>query len=123
MGELETIDAGRALELLREAVRRHGRHTEGTAHGGIIAAALSGAGFDGSDLALFSQHDVRTLWVRSWLPCPMTLGAVAVLGRAQRAEQAGVTWRGALKHAARSAQLLAGPMPLRGCSSRAGEIR
>lgn len=117
------LDAGRALDLLCEAVRRHGGNTVGAAHGGIVAAALSSTGLAGSDLAIFSRHEVRTLWVRGWLPRPMTLGATVVLGRAQRAQRAGTTWGVAVEHAARSAQLLVGLVPLVPCARSTKDAR
>lgn len=105
LDDIETIDTLRALDLLREAVRRHGGLTTRAAHGGIVAAALRCAGVGESDLGLLDQHDVRTLWVHGRLPCPMTLGAVAVLGRAQKAELVGASWSGAARHAARATRV------------------
>lgn len=120
----EPIDAGRALGLLRQALSLHGVQTESTVPDGLVVTALRCAGVDGSDLALLSHHDVRTLWVDDRLPRPMTLGGVAVLGRAQRAQRAGATWTGAVRHAARSAQLLVGLVGLRPRASwaRAGQV-
>jgi hypothetical protein len=117
----ERIDAGRALDLLCEAVRRHGGQTLGEAYGGIVADALIGAGFAAPDVAMFRHHEARDLWVRGWLPCPMTLGAVVVLDRAQRAQRAGASWAIAVERAARAAQLLVGLVPLRPCATSAGE--
>lgn len=115
MSELECIDAGRALDLLCEAVHRHGGRTVGAVHGGIVAAALCCAGLADSELGCVRQYELRTLWVRGQLPLPMTLGAVAVLNRAQSAQRAGLTWSLAVDHAARSAELLCGLLPLRPC--------
>ena len=110
--DILTIDAGRALDLLCAAVHRHGGRTVGEVHGGIVAAAVRCAPLSDADLTILSRVEIRTLWVRGSLPWPMTLGAVAVFARAQRAQAAGVTWAAALEHAARAAQLLVGLVPL-----------
>ncbi len=123
MSELGRIDAAGALDLLCDAVRRHGRRTRGAVHGGIVAAALSGAGSSERDLAAISSCEVRTLWVRDALPRPMTFGAVVVFNRAQRAQRAGATWGAAVVQAARSAQLLVDLLPVRAYAPLVGEAR
>jgi hypothetical protein len=123
MGELGRIDAAGALDLLCDAVGRHGRRTTGAVDGGIVAAALSGAGAGGRDLAAVSSCAVRTLWVRDALPCPMTFGAVVVFNRAQQVQRAGATWGAAVAHAARSAQLLVDLVPLRAYAPLSGGPR
>src|SRR3954470_15422786 len=102
---LELIDAGVALDLLAESVRRHGGRTTGSVDGGIVAVALSIGGLAPQDVAPFRDREVRTLWARGELPCPMTLGGVLVLGRAQRAQRAGASGGVAAAHAARRRQL------------------
>jgi hypothetical protein len=109
---IDKVDAGQALDLLFEAVRRHGPGTVGVAHGGIVAAALNCGGLVDADLAILTQLEVRVLWAQGSLPCPMTLGAVAVFARAQRAQRSGACWGAALEHAARAAELLIGLLPL-----------
>src|SRR3954470_5377481 len=114
---LELIDAGVALDLLAESVRRHGGRTTGSADGGIVAVALSIGGLAPQDVAPFRDHEVRTLWARGELPCAMTLGGVLVLGRAQRAQRAGASWAVAAAHAARAARSLVGLVPITPCAS------
>lgn len=115
------LDAGHALDLLCEAVRRHGRDTVGAAHGGIVAAALCAAGLDEAEVAVVRGHEIRTLWVRDRLPCPMTLGSALVFGRAQRAQLTGATWGAALELAVRAAQSLLGLVPLPPCTLTLGD--
>ena len=114
---LELIDAGVALELLAEALRQHGGRTTGSVDGGIVPVALRIGGLAPQDVAPFRNQEVRTLWARGELPCPMTLGGVLVLARAQRAQRAGASWAVAVAHAARAARSLVGLVPIRPCAS------
>src|SRR3954471_12587534 len=114
---VELIDAGIALDLLAASARRHGGRTTGPVDGGIVAVALRIGGLAPQDVAPFRDREVRTLWARGELPCPMTLGAVLVLARAQRAQRAGASWAVAAAHAARAARSLVGLVPITPCAS------
>jgi hypothetical protein len=94
-----TLDAGLALDLLAAAVRRSGpehqpRRDRGDA--GIIETVFRALPFPDAQVRRWRGCDIREAWLRGELPPATTVGAVAVLRRAQRAETRGDTWGEAL---------------------------
>jgi hypothetical protein len=112
------IDIGSALDLLATAVDQRGEHygyppipaghrTRGYAASSgsqcIVGHALSLAQVSDEGLEALRDRGVRELYAQGQLPVRLTLGALAVLDAAQRAQDRGHAWGDALEDAARVA--------------------
>jgi hypothetical protein len=113
---MPSIDIGRALDLLAMAVEQRGDYfvyVAGrrqkclyTTDGGpqcLVGRALSLAEVSEDDLEALGHRGVRDLYCQGSLPVRLTLGAVAVLDAAQRAQDRGYAWGDALEYAVKVA--------------------
>jgi hypothetical protein len=120
-GPATLIDLGVALDLLATAVRfrgadfvgrprcvevpshRTGRYANDGAPDCIVGHVLAQAGVELSALEALSNDGVDEHYAAGRLPCPVTLGALAVLRAAQRSQDRGCRWGDVLDHATRAA--------------------
>jgi hypothetical protein len=111
------IDMGTALDLLAAAVRHRGaefiyqpvwveepryltcRYATGGAPDCIVGHALAYAGIDIAVLEALNDDVVEDLYIQGRFPCSVTLGALAVLRRAQQSQDGGCPWGEVLNHA------------------------